>query len=904
VEVFMVKRIAPPGSAGKILRLCMQRSAGTGAVVYLGGMNTAAAAATAPVLHPASSPHVPPSVLRLAWRQLLRDFRAGELRLMLVAVALAVAAICAVGFFADRLQAGLARDALTLLGGDAVVASDQPLPATFETTAREMGLKTARNVRFPSMARAAEDRGGASKLVSVKAVSPGYPLRGTLQVSDSATGPLQEQAQGPAAGTAWVDATVLDGLGLKIGDTLLLGDAGLRIARVLRVEPDRDAGFMSFAPRVMLAEADLASTGLIQPASRVNWRLAVVAADNSRRTAAQAAVRGYVAWVDTTVARDRLRGTRVESMDNARPEMRQTLDRAGQFLQLVAVLAALLAAVAVGIAARGFATRHLDACAMLRVLGLPQRRIAAIYGLELGLVGVAASALGVLIGLVVHQVFVVLLAGLVETNLPAPGVWPGVFGLAVGMVLVLAFGLPPVLQLAQVPPLRVIRREVGELRAVSLVVLLAGLAGYAALLMVVAQDMKLGAIAVGGFALAWGLFAAVAWGAVQALRRAVPEVGAPRWLTLATRQLGARPALVVLQVSALALGLMALMLLVLLRTDLIAGWRAATPADAPNRFVINILPEQGGTFRQSLQTAGVANYDWYPMIRGRLVTLNGREVGPASYAEARAQRLVEREFNLSHSAALPAHNAVVAGRWQSDEADGLSVEEGLARTLGLKLGDRLRFDIAGTPVEGRITSLRKVDWGSMRVNFFVMFPRVAMPDLPATYIAALRAPATAGFDARLARDYPNITSVDVSAQIGQVQRVLDQVIRAVEFLFGFTLCAGLLVLFAAVSATREARAREFALLRAMGASSRLLRQVQRAELLGVGALAGLLASAAALAVGWALAREVFNFQWNPPLWVPLTGSLAGAMLALGAGWWSLREVLRRPVSETLRQATG
>jgi len=866
-------------------------------VVYLGGMNSPATATP-------SAPNTPPSVLQLAWRQLLRDFRAGELRLMLVAVALAVAAICSVGFFADRLQAGLARDALTLLGGDAVVASDQPLPASFEATAREMGLKTARNVRFPSMARAPDERGGASKLVSVKAVSAGYPLRGTLGVSDSATGPVREQTAGPAVGTVWVDAAVLDGLGVQVGDPLLLGDATLRIAQVLRVEPDRDAGFMSFAPRVLLAETDLAATGLIQPASRVNWRLAVVAADSSRRATAQAAVRGYVAWVDATIEREHLRGTRVESMDNARPEMRQTLDRAGQFLQLVAVLAALLAAVAVAIAARGFAARHLDACAMLRVLGLPQRRIAAIYGLELALVGVAASALGVLIGLAVHQVFVVLLAGLVEANLPAPSVWPGVFGLAVGMVLVAAFGLPPVLQLAQVPPLRVIRRDLGDLRAASLVVLLAGLAGYAALLMVVAQDPKLGAIAVGGFAAAWAVFAGAAWLAVQALRRAVPEVGAPRWLTLATRSLSARPALAVLQVSALALGLMALMLLVLLRTDLISSWRAATPADAPNRFVINILPEQGQAFRQSLATAGVASYDWYPMIRGRLVAVNGREVGPSSYPDTRAQRLVEREFNLSHSAALPGHNEVVAGQWKADETDGLSVEEGLAKTLGLKLGDQLRFDIAGTPIEGRISSLRKVDWGSMRVNFFVMFPRSAMPDLPATYIAALRAPDQPGFDAALARNYPNITNVDVSAQIGQVQRVLDQVVQAVEFLFGFTLCAGLLVLFAAVSATREARAREFALLRAMGASSVLLRQVQRAELLGVGALAGALASAAALAVGWALAREVFGFQWNPPLWVPLSGSAAGALLALCAGWWSLREVLRRPVSETLRQAAS
>ena len=883
----------------RVLRLCTQRSAGVTRLVYRRGMSDATPTSPA-ALRPAP-PARPPSVLRLAWRQLLRDFRAGELRLMLVAVALAVAAVCAVGFFADRLQRGLARDALTLLGGDAVVASDQPLPASFERTAREMGLRTARSARFPSMARADETRGGASRLVAVKAVSTDYPLRGTLQVSLQPDGPTEPRPHGPAPGEVWVDAAVLDALALRVGDDLLLGDARLRIAQVLRVEPDRDAGFLSFAPRVLLAEADLATTGLIQSASRVSWRLAVVAPDSPRR---QAALQGFIAWVDLTLAREAIRGARVESIENARPEMRQTLDRAGQFLQLVAVLAALLAAVAVAIAARGFAARHLDACAMLRVLGLPQRRIAAIYGLELGLVGLGASALGVLVGLAVHQVFVLLLAGLVDSDLPAPSGWPGLFGLGVGVVLVAAFGLPPVLQLARVPPLRVLRRELGELRPASLGVLGGGIAGYAALLMAVAADPKLGGIAVGGFALAWGLFAAAAWLAVRLLRRAVPEVGAPRWLTLATRQLTARPGLVVLQVSALSLGLMALMLLVLLRTDLITSWRAATPADAPNRFVINILPEQAEPFRAALAQAGVARYDWYPMIRGRLVAVNGREVGPSSYAEPRAQRLVEREFNLSHAAEPPAHNRVAAGHWQPDEADGLSVEEGLAKTLGLKLGDRLRFDIAGTAAEGRITSLRQVDWGSMRVNFFVMFPRARMPDLPATYIAALRAPATPGFDAGLARDFPNITNVDVSTQIAQVQHVLDQVIRAVEFLFGFTLAAGLLVLFAAVSATREARAREFALLRAMGAGSALLRRVQRAELLGVGALAGLLAAGAALAVGAALARQVFDFAWHPPLWVPLAGCLAGALLAQAAGWWSLREVLRRPVGETLRRASA
>jgi putative ABC transport system permease protein len=844
----------------------------------------------------------PPSILALAWRQTRRDFRAGELRLLVVAVLLAVAALSAVGFFADRLSNGLQRDARQLLGGDAVLSSDQALPADIEARALALGLRVAHTEAFPSMGRATDAQGGAARLVAVKSVSADYPLRGALQVQAGPGAAVQTVAGGPAPGTVWVDPALLDALQLKVGDPLLLGDARLTIARTVIVEPDRGISFSSFAPRVLLADADLPATGLVQPASRITWRLAVAAPAALGGARGDALVRRFVREVEAQVKSVPLRGVRIESVENGRPEMQQTLDRASKFLNLVALLAALLAAVAVGIAARDFASRHLDDCAMLRVLGLSQRRIAGAYTLEFAFVGLLASVVGVLLGLALHFAFVKLLAGLVEAALPAPGPAPALFGLGVGMTLLLGFGLPPVLQLASVPPLRVIRRDVGGLKAASLTVLLAGVAGFAALLLAVASDLQLGLIAVGGFGAAVALFALLSWLAVQLLRRAVPESRAPRWLVLATRQIASRPAFAVLQVSALAVGLLALMLLVLLRTDLISSWRATTPPDAPNRFVINLQPEQAAAFRSEIESAGVHRYDWYPMIRGRLVAINGRAVKADDYPDAQARRLVEREFNLSHSADEPPHNDTVAGRWVAGEPDALSVEQGLAERLGLKLGDRLRFDIAGQVKEGRITSLRKVDWGSMRVNFFVLFPQAQMNDLPLSYISAFRAPLTPGFDSRLARDFPNITSIDVSASIAQVQRVLDQVIQAVQFLFGFTLAAGLVVLFAAVSATRETRAREFAIMRALGAGSRLLAQVQRTELLGVGALAGLLASLAAMAVGWLLTRYAFGFSWNPSPWTPLVGAGAGALLALAAGWWGLREVLRRPVLETLRHA--
>jgi putative ABC transport system permease protein len=509
---------------------------------------------------------------------------------------------------------------------------------------------------------------------------------------------------------------------------------------------------------------------------------------------------------------------------------------------------------------------------------------------------------------------VVLLAGLVETALPAPTFWPVAFGMGMGLTLLLAFGLPPVLQLAQVPPLRVIRRDVGNLKPASMAVLGVGVAGFAALLLAASSDLKLGLIAVGGFLGAVLVFALASYAAIRLLRVSVNEATAPRWLMLATRQLSARPVYAVVQTSALAVGLLALMLLVLLRTDLISSWRKATPPDAPNRFVINVQPEQGDAFQQALRDGGIKKFDWYPMIRGRLVAVNGKAVTPDDFEDDRARRLVDREFNLSNSAVMPSHNQLTGGRWTAGEKDALSVEEGLAKTLGLKLGDALRFDIGGQLSEAKITSLRKVDWSSMRVNFFVMYPVAQLPaDVPVSFISAFRAPEPAlavngqprpqSFDNTLVKAFPNITNVDMSSTLAQVQRVLDQVIRAVEFLFGFTLAAGVVVLFAAITATREERAREFAIMRAVGARASLLRQVQRAELAGVGLLAGFLASLVALAVGWGLARFVFDFSWTGSWTVPVLGSLAGAALALAAGWWGLRSVLNTPVVETLRKAT-
>ena len=850
-----------------------------------------------------SNPMTWQRAVQLGWRNLWRDLRSGELNLLVVSVVLAVAALSAVGFFSDRLQAGLWRDARQLIGGDAVVVSDKPSAENFLQKAKELGLKTNLTLSFPSMARADDAQGGETKLVALKAVSEGYPLRGQLTLlsnsgSDASGKPTsQVTRQVPTSGQAWVDPAMLDVLNLKLGDKLWLGDKSFQISALIDREPDRGAGFMNFAPRVMVNQSDIPATGLIQPASRLSYRMAV-AGDES-----QANVQKFITWAREEVAKPEVRGVQVESMESGRPEMRQTLDRAEKFLNLVALLAALLCAVAVALAARTFAAKHLDACALLRVLGQSQKTLSIAYAFEFITAGLVASLLGLMVGYGVHHAFVWLLAGLVDAQLPPASGAPALLGLGMGLTLLLAFGLPPVLQLAQVPALRVIRRDMGGLQPASVGVLIAGLLGFAGALMWASRDVKLGLMTVGGFAIATLLFAGATWLALKLLRNWVPSDATPRWLLLATRQVMARPVYAVLQVSALSVGLLALVLLVLLRTDLISSWRKATPVNAPDRFVINVQPDQTEAFQKSLQQTGVQNYDWYPMIRGRLVAINGKTVSPQDYTEERAKRLVDREFNLSSRAAQPEHNEVVQGVWQDNEKDAVSVEVGIAQTLGLKMGDRLQFDIGGVVSEGRITSLRKVDWGSMRANFFVIYPVDNLPNVPLSYMAAFKTPDVPSFERNLLQQFPNVTSVDLRASFTQIQKVLDQVIRAVEFLFAFTLLAGLLVLMAAVTSTREERKREFAIMRALGATGRLLSQVQTAELMGVGLLAGFLASLVAELVGWGLAHFVFEFEWTASLWVPVAGALTGALLAWLAGWWGLAEVLRQPVSQTLRQAS-
>jgi putative ABC transport system permease protein len=820
---------------------------------------------------------------------LARDWRAGELRVLALALFVAVTAISSVGFFADRVRQALTREAHQLLGGDLLLVSDHPWDAEIREEARSRGLSTADATTLISMARA----GGETQLVGIKAVSEGYPLRGRLRAAPAPNTPDAETRDVPAPGTVWVDERLVGTLNVKPGDALELGDATLRVAAILTMEPDRGVQFFNIAPRVMMNRADVAATGLVQPGSRLSYSLFVA---GERKV-----VDAFEGW-----AKGRLgRGESIQGLSGARPEIRQALDRAQQFLGLTAMLAAILAAVAIGLSTRRYTQRHLDGYAVMRCLGASEQRLFKLFAWEFVALASVACAAGLLAGLAAQEILARIAAELMAAAaLPAPTIAPALQGFAAGFVLLLGFALPPLLQLKNVPAIRVIRREVGPPRQRVLGGYALGFAALAALLVWQAGDTKLGLYVIGGFAAAFVVFAGAAFVALRAL------ASLSRFASLSWRyglaNLRRRSRANTVQILALSLGLTAILLLTFTRGDLVDAWRAKTPVDAPNRFVLNIQPDQREPVTKFFAANGLPTPEIYPMVRGRLTAINDRPVRVDDYENERTRRLVEREFNLSYMAELPRHNRITAGKWfgRDDlERGALSVEEGIATTLGIKIGDRLSWSVGDRTFTAPVTDLRGLDWDSMRVNFFVITTPKLLEGFPTSFITSFNLPESrAAATNKLVGDFPNLTVVDMSAILRQALSIMEQVIRAVQFVFLFALAAGLLVLYAALLATQDERVQEAAVMRALGASRAQVASASRAEFLSLGFLAGLLASAGAVAIGYVLSVKVFQFPYHPNPWIWLAGPALG-LAAVGLNTWAgTRAALSRPPIAALREA--
>lgn len=828
-----------------------------------------------------------PHRLKLAWRLLLRDWRAGELRILFAALVIAVGATSAIGFFTDRLQRAMGSQSAELLGADLILQSPRPIEAAWLRQAQEGGLRHGEALEFPSMVL----RGEEMRLAGIKAVQEGYPLRGSLRISDTPWGTERAAAGIPPPGEAWAEARLLPLLGMELGESLTLGDLELKVTQIVAFEPGSGGNFAALAPRLLINQADIGRAGILGAGSRIT-RHYLFAGE-------PAALERYKHWLTPQLEPSH----RLIDVREGRPTVGAALERAERYLGLASLAAVLLAGVAIAMGARRYSERHFDVSAMLRCLGASQDDILALYLPQLLLLGLFGSGVGVALGALVQAGLFALLQELLPARLPPPGLLPALLGLLTGLVVLAGFALPPILRLRQVPALRVLRRELTPLPLRAWLVYGAAIGAMTLLMGRYTGSATLTLSVLGGAAVALLLLGVLAWLLLRA-SRALRHGAGVAW-RYGLNNLWRRPWAASGQILAFGLTLMAMALIALLRNDLLATWQAQLPERAPNHFVVNVLPGEVERFEAFLHDHAIASAQLYPLVRGRLTAVNATPVEQVLTPGDDGGGAVNRELNLTWSNTLQEDNAIVAGRWWTAQDAGqplVSLEAKLAERLGARVGDTLVFTFGGgSELAVRVTSLRTVKWDSFKPNFFVIFAPGVLDAQPATWMTSLyAAPEQRAAMAQMVREFPAVTVIDLERLMEQVRRIMEQVTLAVEYVLIFVLLAGFAVLYAALQASLDERLYEGALLRTLGASRYQLRAGHLAEYALLGALAGLFAAAGSELIAWQLYTRVFQldyvFKW--PLWLLLPP--IGALLIGAAGYWGTRHVVRRSPLAVLR----
>lgn len=822
----------------------------------------------------------------LAARQLLRDARAGELRVLFFALLVAVAASSAIGYFSARLNDAMLLRASEFLAADLRLSGSSQASQVQIDAGLKLGLDHAQAVEFSSVVAAAD----GIQLASVKAANSLYPLRGELR---SAAEPYaaEEVGSGPRPGEVWAEARLMVALNLKIGDELEIGAKTLRLSRVLTYDPDTAGDFYSLTPRVLMHLDDLAATEVVQPGSRVRFR-ELWRGDTETLAAYRQAVEA-----------DLEPNQRLEDARDGNRQVGGALGRAERYLNLASLAAVLLAGVAVALSAARFAARRFDASALLRCLGLSRHEALALFGLQLALLGLIASMLGALLGWAGQHVLFYLLRGLIPDDLPPADLWPALAGMATGLVALAGFALPPLAALGRVPPLRVLRRDMLPVPASSWLVYGAALVALGLIMWRLSLDLQLTLALLGGGLLAALLLGGLLLLGLQSLRRLLQRAVLPWRLGLG--QLLRHPLAAAGQSLAFGLILLAMALIALLRGELLDTWQDQLPEDAPNHFALNVLPAERGAFAARLAELSPHPAPLYPVVPGRLIMINDEPVRQLVTKESRGERAIQRDLSLTWAERLPSDNLITAGRWwgaeHASDLPGVSVEAELAESLQLKLGDRLRFNVGGIEREAQVTSLRQVDWDSFQPNFYMIFEPQTLQDLPATYLTSFYLPP--GQDAeliKLSRAFPSVTLLQVDALLAQLRSILAQVTLAIEYVLLFVLAAGITVLLAGLQATLDERIRQGALLRALGAERKLLISARRAEFGLLGAAAGLLAALGCELVSFLLYRYAFDMSWQPHPWLLLL-PVIGALLIGLAGVLGTRRALNASPLSVLRE---
>lgn len=822
----------------------------------------------------------------LALRQLLRDARAGELRVLFFALLVAVAASTAIGYFGARLNGAMMMRATEFLGADLLLEGSSPARPEQIRSGTELGLEYARVVEFSSVV--ATDNG--IQLSSVKAADDIYPLRGELKSAPAPFAP-EETGGRPAPGEAWVEARLLTALDLKIGDSIDVGNKTVRLSRVLTYEPDRAGNFYSLTPRVMINLKDLDATGVVQPGSRVSYR------DLWRGPAS--ALQTYRDLVKPGLEPNQ----RLQDARDGNRQIGGALGKAERYLNMASLVAVLLSGVAVALSANRFASRRFDASALLRCLGLSRRETMVLFSLQLAVLGLLASISGALLGWVAQLGLFALLHDLLPTTVPPGGLLPAIAGIGTGLVALAGFALPPLAALGRVPPLRVLRRDMLPIPSSSWVVYGAALGALGLIMWRLSLDLVLTFALLGG-----GVIAALVLGGLlllvlQSLRRMLARASLPWRLGLG--QLLRHPLAAAGQALAFGLILLSMALIALLRGELLDTWQNQLPKNAPNYFALNILPNDKQAFTDKLMALSAQSAPLYPVVPGRLISINGEPAKEFVTKDSAGDRALQRDLSLTWAAELPAGNVVTAGNWWQqqppDDIPGVSVEGKVAENLKIKLGDRLVFNVGGLNREAKVTSLREINWDNFQPNFFMIFQPGTLKDLPATYLTSFYlAPGHDQQIVDLSRAFPAVTILQVEALLEQLRSILAQVTLAVEYVLLFVLAAGMAVLFSGLQATLDERIRQGALLRALGAARPLLTKARRIEFGLLGAVSGLLAALGSELVSLVLYRYAFDLPWHPHPWL-LVLPLVGALLIGAAGVFGTRRALNASPLTVLRE---
>jgi putative ABC transport system permease protein len=823
--------------------------------------------------------------VRFALRNLWRDLKSGELSVLLLALTVAVLSLTAVGFFTSRIYQSMRAQAAEVLAADLRLESANSIPPRYFAEASSRGLSSAQVVTFPT----AIFNGDISQLAAVNAVTASYPLRGHVRIADAPFGTSHTTDGVPGTGEAWVDARIVARLKVPLGASLRIGAKSFRVTEILDYRPDQGTGFVNLAPAAMLNIADLAATHLIQPGSRVTYAALFAGA-----APAVAEFRDYL-------TANKAPGERLREIDESSRQLNSAIDRASRFLNLASLASVLLAAVAVVMGARRYALRHIDAVALMKCMGASQRFVLAISIIELALLAAAAVAIGACLGYLAQSVLAWLLRDLVHGELPSPSLAPLPIALVTVLAMLIGFALPPLLQLKSTPPARVLRKSVAAppLRyGLSYVLALAALV---AILWSLVRDTELVATVFAGVLGVGVLLTLAGYGLVRLTGRLRGGVGVAWRYGLAN--VSRRGTASVVQIVAFGLGLMVLLVLAVVRGDLVADWRRSLPSDVPNNFLINIRPDERQSLEDFLGTHGFGRPQMYPMVRARISAINGVSSDALKTRDS-GRSYIEREQNLTWSAALMEDNQLIAGRWWTPADAGkplVSISSEYQEALHLKLGDKLSFDVAGEPLTVEVASIRKVRWDSFRPNFFLVLPPGLLDGAAGTYMTSVYlTPAQRPALADLVRQFPTVSVFDVDAILKQIREVMDRASLAIQYVFLFTLAAGIVVLLAAVQSTRDERRYESAMLRTLGASRATVLQGVAAEFSALGLLSGTLAALGASGIGWWLARRLFSLQYTFDPKVFAVGLVCGTALVGLSGTLATRRVVNTPPIVTLR----